>query len=64
RDAILVPGITGSCYGGSANKAGDLARELEAAAKNNDAGAVLANHDALVSHCGEVIAGLRAYAKP
>ncbi len=64
RYAILVHGIKGSCYGVSANKAGDLARELETAAKNGDQSTVLANHDALVSHCGEVIEGLRAYATP
>ncbi len=61
RYAILVHGIKGSCYGVSANKAGDMARDLETAAKSGDSDTILANHDALIRHCGEVIAGLNAY---
>ena len=57
---IEAHGIKGSCYGISANKAGDMARGLELAAKAGDLEAVYAGNDLFVTTVNELTGKLQA----
>ncbi|MDR1735890.1 MAG: cache domain-containing protein [Oscillospiraceae bacterium] len=56
--AIAVHGIKGSSYGVCAQEAGDMAKELETAAKAGDSGAVKAGHPAFAEYMGKVLDAL------
>ena len=51
---IEVHGVKGSCYGISANKEGDMAKELELAAKANDYAKVLAGNAPFIATVNEL----------
>ena len=57
---ITVHGIKGSCYGISAKREGDLAKELEFAAKEEDYNKVVANNAAFIEAVNELVVKLRA----
>ena len=58
--SIEVHGVKGSCYGISANKAGDMAKELEIASKAGNREAVLAGNDRFITDVKELAEKLRA----
>ena len=57
---IEVHGVKGSCYGISANKEGDMAKELEMAAKANDYEKVLAGNAPFIAAVNELKVKLQA----
>jgi len=57
---IEVHGVKGSCYGISANKEGDMAKELEMAAKSNDYEKVLAGNAPFIAAVNELKEKLQA----
>jgi HPt (histidine-containing phosphotransfer) domain-containing protein len=58
--AIEVHGVKGSCYGIGANKEGDLAKELEFAAKAEDFDAAIAGNGAFIAAVNELVPRLQA----
>ena len=56
---IEVHGVKGSCYGISANKEGDMAKELEMAAKANNYDKVLAGNAPFIAAVNELKANLQ-----
>jgi len=58
--AIRIHGAKGSCYGIGANAVGNLAKDLEMAAKAGDLDACLRNNDTFILHTQELIKELRA----
>ena len=56
---IEVHGVKGSCYGISANKEGDMAKELEMAAKANDYDKVLAGNAPFIAAVNELKVNLQ-----
>jgi HPt (histidine-containing phosphotransfer) domain-containing protein len=56
---IEVHGVKGSCYGISANKEGDMAKELEIAAKENNYDKVLAGNAPFIAAVNELKANLQ-----
>jgi len=57
---ITVHGIKGSCYGICATQVGDLARELEMAAKSQDLGRVMELNNQFVKVTGKLVEELKA----
>lgn len=56
---IEVHGVKGSCYGISANKEGDMAKELEMAAKGNEYDKVAAGNEPFIAAVNELKAKLQ-----
>ena len=57
---VQVHGVKGSCYGISANKEGDMAKELEMAAKANDYEKAAAGNGPFIAEMKELITKLQA----
>ena len=57
--SIEVHGVKGSCYGISANKAGDMAKELEMASKAGNIEAVLGGNERFIAEVNELAGKLR-----